>query len=158
MMPQRGFSLIEILMVIAIIGILSTVITISTISARNKGIDAAIKENLHTIRNQAELRHSTMGTYGTAVAVQGTAITTAPAYNASGANFLISDQQANNALREAIDKGDAAYYAIGVNGQSWAVSVAVKSVPGFWCVDAQGNGKVVTTTGLGGGTAVAVCP
>ncbi len=154
----RGFSLIELLTVIAIIGVLSTVVVVSLTAARYKGIDASTKENLNTIRNQAELRHSNLGSYGVAVAVQGTAITSAPAYNAAGSNFFISDQQANRALRAALLDGDSGYYAIGVNGQSWAVAIETKSVSGYWCVDSQGTGKVITSTALGGGAAVAVCP
>lgn len=154
----RGFSLIELLTVIAIIGILATIIVVSLSVARNKGTDAATKENLNTIRNQAELRHSNLGSYGVAVAVQGTAITAAPAYNAAGTNFFISDQQTNRALAAAIADGDSAYYAIGVNGQSWAVAIETKSVTGYWCADSQGTGKVITTTALGGGTAAAACP
>lgn len=154
----RGFSLIEILMVMAIVGILATVVMVSIGSARTKGVDAGTKENLHTIRNQAELRHSNLGTYGTAVAVQGTAITAAPAYNAAGANFFISDQQANRALVAALSGGGSGYYAIGVNGQSWAVAIATKSVTGYWCVDVQGTGKVVASGALGGGAAAAACP
>lgn len=157
-MNTRGFSLIEILMVIAIIGVLATIVVVSVTSARNRGIDTSIQENLHTVRNQAELRHSNVGTYGSAVAVQASAITTAPVYNATGANFLISDLPGNNALRAAIDEGDAAFYAIGVNGQSWAVAVGLKSVTGYWCVDANGTGKVITSGALGGGSAVALCP
>lgn len=145
-------------MVVAIIGIITTVVVISISSARNKGADTAIKENLHTVRNQAELRHSNVGSYGTAVAVQGSPITAAPAYNASGANFIISDQSANRALAAAIDEGDAAYYAIGVNGNSWAVAVALKAVTGYWCVDAQGEGRVIESATLGGGTSAALCP
>ncbi len=154
----RGFSLIELLTVIAIIGVLATVIVVSLSAARNRGIDAATKENLSTIRNQAELRHSNLGSYGAAVAVQSTAITAAPAYNAAGANFLISDQQSNRALAAAIADGDSGYFAIGANGQSWAVAIETKSVTGYWCVDSQGTGKVITSTSLGGGTAAAVCP
>ncbi len=155
---MRGFTLIEILMVVAIIGVLATTILVSVGSAHNKGIDTSTKENLHTIQNQAELRHSNTGSYGTAVAVQGSAITTAPAYNSTGANFFISDQQANLALAAALNGGGSGYYAIGVNGQSWAVAIETKSVTGYWCVDAQGTAKVITSTALGGGTAVAVCP
>ncbi|MBP9816573.1 MAG: type II secretion system protein [Candidatus Pacebacteria bacterium] len=154
----RGFSLIELLTVIAIIGVLATVIVVSLSAARSKGIDAATKENLNTIRNQAELRHSNLGSYGQQVAVQSTAITAAPAYNAAGINFFISDQQANRALAAALADGDSGYYAVGVNGQSWAVAIETKSVTGYWCVDSQGTGKVITSTALGGGTAAAVCP
>lgn len=155
---RRGFTLIEILMVVAIIGIIMTVTLASVTTARDRGIDSQTKENLHTIRNQAELRHSNLGSYGTAVAVQGAAITSAPAYNATGAHFLISDQQANRALSESLSSAGSGYFAIGVNGQSWAVAVATKAVTGYWCVDAQGSAKVIASATLGGGSSAAACP
>lgn len=155
---MRGFSLIEILMVVTIIGILSVVVVSSISTARNRGIDASVKENLHTIRNQAELFYANAGRYGTQVAVQGTGITAAPAYNASGAHFLISDRPANSALRQAIQDSDTGFFAIGVNGQTWAAAVSLKTVEGYWCVDANAEGKVITTASLGGGTSAARCP
>ena len=155
---MRGFSLIEILMVVTIIGILSVVVLTSISTARNRSIDASVKENLHTVRNQAELFYANAGRYGTQVAVQGTGITEAPSYNASGAHFLISDRSANSALRQALQDSDDGFFAIGVNGQTWAVAVSLKTVTGYWCVDANAEGKVITTTSLAGGTSAARCP
>lgn len=155
---MRGFSLIEILMVVTIIGILSVVVVTSISTARNRSIDASVKENLHTVRNQAELFYANAGRYGTQVAVQGSAIDEAPAYNASGAHFLISDRPANSALRQALQDSDDGFFAIGVNGQTWSAAVSLKTVEGYWCVDANGEGKVVETTTLGGGTSAARCP
>lgn len=154
----RGFSLIELLVVITIIGILSTVIVVSINDARNRSVDSSVKENLHTVRNQAELYHSNRGTYGTAAATA--SVTNGPTYNATGANFIIADRQANEAFDEAIDQGGQSYYAIGVSGQSWAVAVRMRApvTTSYWCIDSQGTGKTITSTSLGGGAAVAVCP
>ncbi|KND50361.1 MAG: hypothetical protein AB202_01755 [Parcubacteria bacterium C7867-007] len=58
---KRGFTLIELLVVIAIIGILSSVVLASLNTARNKGIDAAVKTNLGEARAQAELFYDANG-------------------------------------------------------------------------------------------------
>ena len=63
MNKNKGFTLIELLVVIAIIGILSSVVLASLNSARNKGNDAAIKNNLANIRPQAEMFYDTYSGY-----------------------------------------------------------------------------------------------
>jgi len=49
-----GFTLIELLVVIAIIGILSSIVLVSLNSARNKGKDGRIQEEVSQIRTQLE--------------------------------------------------------------------------------------------------------
>lgn len=52
---RQGFTLIEILVVIAIIGILSSVVLGSLNSAREKGADGAVKSNLSSVKNVAAI-------------------------------------------------------------------------------------------------------
>ena len=54
----RGFSLTEILVVVAIIGILASVITISTNSARQKSRDVKRKADMETLAGALELYYS----------------------------------------------------------------------------------------------------
>ena len=53
-----GFTLIELLVVIAIIGILSSVVLASLNTARNKGMNAAVKLNIANLRTQADIFYS----------------------------------------------------------------------------------------------------
>jgi prepilin-type N-terminal cleavage/methylation domain-containing protein len=65
-MQRRGFTLIELLVVIAIIGVLSSVVLASLNSARSKGNDAGIRENIATITTQAALFYdNNSNSYGT---------------------------------------------------------------------------------------------
>ena len=52
---NRAFTLIEILVVIAIIGILAAIILASLSTARARGADAKVQEQLVGLRNSAEI-------------------------------------------------------------------------------------------------------
>jgi len=62
-MKNRGFTLIELLVVISIISLLSTVVMASLNSARSKAQEATIKQDLLSIKTQAELSYSKIGNY-----------------------------------------------------------------------------------------------
>lgn len=60
---SSGFTLVEILVVIAILGILSTVISVTSLSARDKAKGAAIMTSMRALANQAELLIDSDGKY-----------------------------------------------------------------------------------------------
>ena len=64
-LTSRGFTLVELMIVIAIIGILAAVVLASLSSARDKGADAAVKSNLNGVRSQAALVYDNVHDYAT---------------------------------------------------------------------------------------------
>lgn len=68
MNKQKGFTLLELLVVVAIIGILSAVILVFVDQARTKGQISSIKANLKNMINQAELAYDGPGNYSTVCA------------------------------------------------------------------------------------------
>jgi len=66
-MKQRGFTLIEILVVITIIGILSSVVLVGLNTARKQGRDTRRVADLRQVQNGLELYFQKNGTYPTGI-------------------------------------------------------------------------------------------
>ena len=139
MNKNKGFTLIELLVVIAIIGILSSVVLASLNSARNKGADAAIKNNLANIRAQAEMHYDSNGnSYATLCTTSGTPVAAMleSARSAAGASSVVTVNTTAGTSGTVICHSQAA---------SWAASSPLKTnSANSWCVDSTGASKQIT--------------
>ncbi|HVS79556.1 MAG TPA: type II secretion system protein [Candidatus Paceibacterota bacterium] len=150
---SRGFTLIELLVVIAIIGILSAVVLASLNSARAKGADAAVKSDLQSIRNEAEIFYDGVGnnTYGPALIT-----TICPT---TGSTMFVQDATIANAIKQATAAtGKTVSDAFcGTDGSNQYVVVVPLKTSGYWCIDSSGQSKSETDEQVAGGSGY-VCP
>ncbi len=149
--PSRGFTLMELLIVIAIIGILSAVVLVSLNTARTKGADAAIKKAMIAARLQAELYVDSNGRSYTEVCTEpGTVNGTKSMYGilASVAQKHGYTYSANGetgggvGIVKCIDTEDAG----GI--EAWAAEAPLKGSSNYFCVDYKGR-AITTPTSLG---------
>lgn len=133
LMEQRsGFTLLELLVVVGLIGIISAIVVVSLDSSRKSGDDAAVKSNLRTIANQAEIFYLDNGnSYGEDFA------SACPEADPSSGVMYAGDSVMAEAIAEAVKRGNGSYcYS---DQSKWAVAVGLKSnANASWCIDSQG--------------------
>ncbi len=143
---QRGFSLIELLCVIAIIGVLSTVVLAALGTARSKGIDASIRQSLAGARSQAELYYTNNGSgYYSGVCTSAGAGGTKSISSIFDAAALAANATKNTDINTGGAAGRATCHD---TNAGWAAEVPQK-LGGFFCVDSTLFGSTTVTTTLG---------
>lgn len=146
---SRGFTIIEIIVVVAIISILTSVVLGSLNTARNKSQDVAVKSNLSSARAQAELYHDVNGSSFEGVCDSGAGVagvkTIYPAVSAAvfavgGASVGFGPANLSTGTCNDEDSG-------------WAAEVALIT-GGFYCTDNLGNATTSVDALLGTGELV----
>ena len=131
---NRGFSLVELLIVISIIGLLSSIVLPAVNSGRTKANNAKVKAQLSSIRDAAEVYYSTNGNYGATVVTDACP---------SGGPIvgMFADTTSNlAALSNSVNYPTLENTLIcNSSGTEYAVSDQLSS--GFWCVDSNGSSK-----------------
>ncbi len=143
---NRGFTLLELLVVIIVIGLLSAIVLAFLNTARDRGGDAAVKVNLDGAKKQIELYYNaTNFSYGTAFPKN-----VCPAFSGGATNPFAADAKINAAIAEAAAKGGGGIptscASVGSpSATAYAIAVALKTAGQSRCVDSTGQSKTYTT-------------
>jgi prepilin-type N-terminal cleavage/methylation domain-containing protein len=148
MKRRSGFTVLELLIVIAIIGLLASVVLVAVNSSRGAAVDASIKQTLSSLRAQGVLYYDSHNqSYCDPVPCDSGAISLG---SCSVLNSVFWDDSSNmhsinpgivsaSFAYDPID-GNGALCSLEENGERWSVQHELK-VGGFWCVDSVGNSK-----------------
>ncbi len=137
---HKGFTLVELLVVVAIITVLSSVVLASTGAARNKGADAAAKSDVNSIRTQIELLYasSANGNYG-GVCSNNAVVKALNDASKNESLPLWTGQSDNDEDRACITNGASSAY--------WVAYIHLqKSLNVWYCVDNSGGSKTLLTS------------
>ena len=119
---SKGFTIIELLVVVAIIAVLASIVLVNVTSYIAKGKDASIKGNLATIRTNAAVLYE-----GTNPSSYATFITTGCT---AGHSTFMSPRAAITSAGGTVDCPTA-------SATAWCVKSTL-NVSGSWCVDSTG--------------------
>ena len=141
---NEGFTLVELLVVVALVGLLATITLGYLSSARLKGADTGVKSNLFTIRSVAEIFYLDNANSYLPSGGSTFSIATCPTYDASGTNMLSKSKTIADALAEAVYRGNGS--SCYNSASSWAVAVGLRLDPNTsWCVDSTGVSRQVAS-------------
>ncbi len=142
MNKQKGFTIIELIVVIAIIAVLAAIVLVNVTKYINKGKDAAIQGNLASVMSNA------------AVAIDD--------------NTAMTDICAETTVVDALAAADKAFDGNATANEvtkcndsdtAWAACGQLKDTDAYFCVDSTGVKKsVATRTGCVATWALTACP
>jgi prepilin-type N-terminal cleavage/methylation domain-containing protein len=125
MIFMRGFTVVELLVVIAVIGILASVVLGSLRDARDDGLEAKIKSELVLLGKRASVDESKSFTFDVVC----------------GSNGIATSTEIMNIIT-SIERFSPEPVTCNSDSTMYAVSAAMSSTT-YWCIDSSGHSKDV---------------
>jgi type IV pilus assembly protein PilE len=143
---SRGFTLVELLVVISIIGILTTFVLVSVSTANKRGKDASVQSNLSEVRAQAQLFYNTNSSYCLASGTCPTTMTSNDCKAASNANLVFGDPKilVQTVAAEANNVGTL-ICNVTADGADYVIQSKLSDGATYYCIDSNGIGSRSTT-------------
>lgn len=134
-----GFTLVELIVVIAIIGLFSAVALASLGSSRNKSGDAGTLANVRSLATQAEIYFLYSSSYGTQTWVN-------PCTSATATGGMFIDKKIKGILDGIYKTNRNNAVACAANGASYVVvAQLVSDSSKYQCIDSRGISRQMTT-------------
>jgi prepilin-type N-terminal cleavage/methylation domain-containing protein len=133
---ERGFSLLELLMVITIIGVLTTVILNAISNARARSYDSKVKQQLTSFRTAAEVyfTNQSPNSYGPpSIRCDSGLFSDTNAVNGRPGIYIAAGNLPNNTQ-----------VVCGSSDSAFAVKATLYSGSRYWCVDNTGVSRLVS--------------
>ena len=139
---SKGFSLIELLIVITIVGLLSTIVLGSISNSRARAYDSKIKQQLASFRTAAEVYFGNQipNSY-------------APATNSCTSGVFNDVSPTNGSPGLYIAEGNLPYFAqvfCSATDSAYALKATLYSDNEYWCVDSKGSARIIVGTPTNG--------
>jgi prepilin-type N-terminal cleavage/methylation domain-containing protein len=129
---KQGFTLIELMVVIAIISLLSSIVMVASRAATSKGRDAARRENLSAVKLALELRFNEVNGYpvydnAVGIAWNNAAVVTPPVPPP------LTDYIANGIPGDPLDVAYIPLYRSNANGSVYSIRMYYENLAGNYC-------------------------
>ncbi|MEN9604898.1 MAG: hypothetical protein RJB39_583 [Candidatus Parcubacteria bacterium] len=130
MNQNRGFTLIELMVVIALVGMLALIVLAALSSAKGRGDDAGIQSTMKNLQTQSGLYYSQNGNVGV---TSGDCVT-------AGSMFADATTYGLSKLLTGLRaKTTVACFSTAAPSNIWIISAQLKSDPTkYWCIDHGG--------------------
>lgn len=133
---NRGFSLVELLIVITIVGMLATIILTNLSNSRERAYDSKIKQQLSSFRTSAEIYFTNQMPNGYG-----------PVSVSCSTGIFNDVDETNGSPGLYIAAGNIPDFSTVVCGSSdseYAIKATLYSGNDYWCVDNKGSSRMIS--------------